>query len=338
MPASIETLLADPRFIRWVLLEEDASHWEDWMAGDPDRPSQVEEARTVLRSLAIREGSLSEQEIEGRVSAILRSIHEAQPVRADAPAGRGRVRRMRWGWAAAAALLAGSVAAWWLSREAVLPSPGFTYVTIVTGDTGTRTVSLPDGSQVIVFPKSSLRYAAHPDTAVDVSLSGKAQFSVTLGPNRPFRVHTRDMVTTVLGTRFVVSDDEVTVLSGKVSVTRTAAAALPSVQVKPNLSLVYQPVTHDFVKKLVDTPVAVRAAVTPDFRYDNAAVTEVLEQLKATYDLDIIYDKDVLKNCRISADLSDESIYRKLDLICQALDAHYTVTDGVVHLDAKACE
>lgn len=347
MPESIETLLADPRFIRWVIQGDDHSHWETWMAGAPGRPALVEEARTLLRSLAIRESALSQEEIEGRVEAILRRLRDDAPDRAAAAGEAGRLIRLRRGWAGAAIVAAAIVAAailvaaFWLARR---PRPAAStaddgFATVSTGESR-RSVTLPDGSQVVLYPTSFIRYATHPGAAVSVYLTGKAEFSVTVAPNRPFRVYTSDLVTTVLGTRFVVSGDKVTVITGKVSVSRNAGpdSVLTGVQVKPNQALVYEPLKRDFQKVLVDTPVAVRPPATPDFRYDNAPVTEVLEQLKATYDLDIVYDRDVLQHCRISADLSDESIYRKLDLICQALDARYTVTDGTVRIDARPCE
>src|SRR6202012_2093236 len=128
---------------------------------------------------------------------------------------------------------------WYARRDRPAPMDGF--LTFANESTDNKDLRLPDGSAVLVSPHSSVRYAARPVGSVDVFLSGKAQFTVTAKPNRPFRVYTRELVTTVLGTRFVVSDGEnakVTVLSGKVSVSRIVAPdsvrTLPAIQVKPN--------------------------------------------------------------------------------------------------------
>jgi hypothetical protein len=142
----------------------------------------------------------------------------------------------------------------------------------------------------------------------------------------------------------------VIVHSGKVSVCRlrydsagkipVIGSVEPGVILTANQKLVYGQIPQAFQKLLLDTPVLLHPiAIQHHFMYEDAPVTEVLEELKAAFDIDIEYDQDVLKNCRISADLSDESIYKKLDLICTALGAHYTAIDGAVSIQADhPCE
>lgn len=67
-------------------------------------------------------------------------------------------------------------------------------------------VRLPDGSQVTLAPQSQLRYPAQfaPGTR-EVYLVGEALFQVQKDARRPFRVHSGEWVTQVLGTTFNVS-------------------------------------------------------------------------------------------------------------------------------------
>ena len=79
------------------------------------------------------------------------------------------------------------------------------------------------------------------------------------------------------------------------------------------------------------------AEIKTGFQYEDVPIALVIEQLKKAFDIDIVYDKEAVKNCRITADLGDESIYKKLDLICKAMDASYEMIDGVVTIQGKPC-
>jgi transmembrane sensor len=96
-----------------------------------------------------------------------------------------------------------------------------------TGTTELRTVALPDGSEVILAPDTSiaLSFAAH-ERRVRL-LAGEAFFAVKADAGRPFKVEARNVETTVLGTRFdVLMDGDgvvVAVEEGSVSVGVLAA-------------------------------------------------------------------------------------------------------------------
>ena len=54
--------------------------------------------------------------------------------------------------------------------------------------------------------------------------------------------------------------------------------------------------------------------------------------------IDIIYDSEILKNCTVTADIRNESFYRQLDLICDAVGAKYELMDGQVVIQSKGCQ
>jgi len=68
------------------------------------------------------------------------------------------------------------------------------------------TLRLPDGSQVTLAPQSELRYPAQfAPGSREVYLVGEALFKVQKDKRRPFRVHSGEWVTQVLGTTFNVN-------------------------------------------------------------------------------------------------------------------------------------
>ena len=90
-------------------------------------------------------------------------------------------------------------------------------------------LTLPDGSQVWLYPDSRLLFP-HRFTGNEreVSLEGQAYFKVVRNEEQPFVVSAGDMVTKVLGTEFVVAAyandiPKVALVSGKVEVTNHLA-------------------------------------------------------------------------------------------------------------------
>jgi transmembrane sensor len=74
----------------------------------------------------------------------------------------------------------------------------------VTGTAETRIVTLQDGSTVTMAPETSLAIDfTTKERRIDL-LSGSAYFSVEKNSDRPFRVFSGDLVTTVTGTQFAV--------------------------------------------------------------------------------------------------------------------------------------
>ncbi len=65
---------------------------------------------------------------------------------------------------------------------------------------------LPDGSTVTLAPHAALSYNAH--SPRQLSMRGKAYFDVVHRADEPFTVSTRTTTTTVLGTRFMVSEEQ----------------------------------------------------------------------------------------------------------------------------------
>ena len=163
----------------------------------------------------------------------------------------------------------------------------FNTLTVPNG--GTYEIILPDHSIAHLNSGSSLRYATTFDgqTSRTVELTGEAYFEISTDPARPFEVRVNDKTIAVLGTRFDVNayDNEpslnATLLDGAIRVSDAQGALLlrPGQQAqfgKEGLRLA----------KAVDTA-AVVAWTRGDFRFNNAAIGEVMRQLERWYDVKV---------------------------------------------------
>src|SRR6266542_5348219 len=214
-----------------------------WIDEDPERRELVERLREIwVEAQALRQNWDAEAAL-GRIKE--RQREPARVIRLVARAGERRpmlaaARRI----AAAVAVLAAGLAVWQVGLRS---GEGEAPAEVATRRGQRATVRFPDGTQVLLGPASSLRYAAairrRPRT---VDLDGEAYFTVPHDPKRPFAVRTAHGIARDLGTRFVVrayptdSVVDVVVAEGRVSLA-PARAREPGVTREAADSLVLAP-------------------------------------------------------------------------------------------------
>jgi len=149
------------------------------------------------------------------VQAALREFRER---RNNPPARIVPIRRF---WPAVAAASIVVVAA--IVVVTVNTSPATGWLTVSATAPG-HTETLPDGSAIQLASQSSISYPANFPSDREVRPSGDASFIVTHNPANPFRVQTKDLTITVLGTSFSITtipgQTKVAVKEGLIEVTR----------------------------------------------------------------------------------------------------------------------
>lgn len=268
------------------------------------------------------------------------------------PAGLWPVPALRW---AAAVVLFGASAGLLVSVYSPKTAPqqvaaNSTWTQRTNSTRQEQAIALPDGSQVLLQPGSSLRYVtgfAGPKR--EVYFSGDAFFKVSKNPDRPFLVFTKQVVTTVLGTSFRVVALEnnpnatVTVREGRVSVQARAGAHLDAtpnrpaaagVLLLPNQQVVYSGAANRLHKELVAVPAVL---VPQSFVFDARPVSEVLAALEEGYGVDIAYDREALAECTVTLNLADKPLASKLNVLCEALGATYEESGARILFHSKGC-
>ena len=363
----IADFVMDEDFIRWVTLKDKADeiYWENWLKRNPHRHLVVAEARRVLETIKAEQPTVPDYIVDQEIGKLLLAIAvKAEPVKEET---RARSFFPAWKYFAAAILLMGffGVSAWFFTHKTKAPVK-FTYADItsarqlienVNTSKNTVTVALPDGSTVKLASNSRISYENNFDSVAtrDVYLSGQASFNVKKKPEHPFRVFANEIVAKVLGTSFTIRSFEkdttiqVTVTSGKVSVysqgqTIIKESSIPNklsgIIVTPNQQLVYERSSQEFQKVLLENPAMISAtASNKSMTYEDAPIDRIFDDLARDYGINIVYDNELLRKCTITAiDLTNESFYGKLDLICRAMGAKYEVIDAQVVIQSKGCD
>ncbi|MGH7357650.1 MAG: FecR family protein [Candidatus Rokuibacteriota bacterium] len=198
-------------------------------------------------------------------------------------------------------------------------------------------VQLTDGTQLTLAPRSRLRYARDfGERSREVHLEGEAYFDVPHDTTRPFRVHTRGVLTEDLGTAFAVTayPDEATttvlVASGRVATRRTddaAGAATDRVGSAAPRAVVLD--RGDLARLsgtggvLVTRGVDVErhlAWTTGTLVFDSAPLGEVIRTLARWYDLDVRLTDRALAARPLTATFRHEPVSQVLDRIALTLD------------------
>ncbi|MBT1688059.1 FecR family protein [Dawidia soli] len=211
-----------------------------------------------------------------------------------------------------------------------------------------RMVSLTDGSRVMLYPGSTLCF---PQTfrrdQREVTLLGEGFFDVQRDTLRPFLVYTQEVTTRVLGTSFTIKAYEnapeitVAVATGRVAVykqrsrTNQDAAA---VVLSPNQQAVYSRQNDRVKKALVAHPRIIPAtSANPTMSYDAAPVTSIFQALEESYGVDFVYDENTLAGCSLTTTLTDEDLYARIRIVCEAIGADYIVQDTSIVITGTGC-
>jgi hypothetical protein len=105
----------------------------------------------------------------------------------------------------------------------------------------------------------------------------------------------------------------------------------------PNQKVAYSANEERLLKSIVDQPVALVNLPLKDFIFDEKPVSEVFYLLEKMYGITVIYDFNVMGNCYLTANLTDESLFKKLDLICKITHSTYEKTDAQIIIHSEGC-
>ncbi len=218
-----------------------------------------------------------------------------------------------------------------------------------------KDILLSDGSRVILEPGGKLKY---PDQFSNDSRSvyteGNVRFEVAKDSGRPFFAFAGEVVVRVLGTSFTVRNiagkagTEVAVISGKVMVERVPGTerrkrdmSEGKVVLTPNEKVTFFRNSQHYITGLVENPVMIEKTdefTLPEaFDFDETPLSRILAKLERAYGVSIAVSDDSILDCQLTADLSSDNLYGKMELICAIMGAKYEITGNAILLSGGVC-
>lgn len=349
---SVEEFVQDAYFRKWALseLSLNDTFWEEWLQANPEKKTMAEEAKSLVIALKVKPLEIfSESEISDGIQAILNDTHYKDT----------NLRLIHTKWLLIAASVTFIIGlAWWFAGKNPLNNIGFDNIIsldhkAIHSNNGTKAIvfKLSDGSKITLEPQSELRYGNEfGKEKREVYLTGEAFFEVTKDPQRPFLINTGKLVTKVVGTSFNIkayekdNDISVSVHSGKVTVykidtqSKNSQSLSTEIVLIPNQKAVFEKDQELLVKTLVDKPIQLHEIEkNASFEFEETKILEVLTALESVYGVKIGLDKELFSKCTITANFQDETLYQKLDLICELIQAKYEVIDGEIMIYGRGC-
>lgn len=365
----------DPDFLKWVKYPESNRQlelfWISWLNDNPSKKDDVTEARELIYAVLEQKYVPTEEkqvELWRRITTTIEDdgdeTWDNQTLITESPKGSEVLTDTRQEkhfmeskmWLAIAfsivVFVSVSYLGWRYFNRVETHLPGIAFknydlTTEINNDDFPKTVWLNDGSSVVLQPGSKLEFPDHFGKSLrEVHLDGEAFFEVKKDPSTPFMVYTHDIVTRVLGTSFNVrnfqnEDLVIKVKTGKVSVFKekenSESSRTEGVILTPNQQVVYERTTMHLTKSLIEEPEMLTLKTKHDFEFTDTPVTEVFSEIELAYGLDLVYDEEVLSDCKLNASLAAKSFHDKLKLICQAIDASYEQIDSHIIIYGKGC-
>lgn len=340
----LEDFLMDDEFRKWADSGAPLSGtpWENIIWLYPDKKEAIEKAALLSREWKKRPSSLSDNQLRHDIDQILAGIEKKE-----------KALRPQWsGWMRYAAVLLLAVAGigyYWSNRSVSTFSPPDAVakrdlIEVFNSAKEDQTITLPDGSTVILSPGSQITYSDRFSNELmrNVNLMGAAFFDVKRDTLRPFSVYTGKIITRVLGTSFTIrsgiKDVSVTVNTGKVAVLRDDEKS-EELLLTPNQKAVYLDSAQTLTKMLAEVPVLVAG---PDLAvqngFDETPASAVFRTLERAYGISIQFDEKMLEECYVTLPFREEPFYQKLDILCRTIKATYEVTNNGIVIKSAGCK
>jgi transmembrane sensor len=328
---SINEFVLDDSFRQWVLQpdEQSMTFWHSFMLKHPEKQALIDEATSLLLHLNVRFHNLTDASQE-RIWQVLdqtfdKKLTSESVVRPLSGWQRFIAQRPGFGWQAAASITGFLLIAGGMIYYQLLPKEQRIHTTF--GEN--RTITLPDGSTVLLNGNTTLTYTDSwtDDKSREVWLDGEGFFTVTKKKHRGGRVkfvtHTSGLDITVLGTQFNVNtrrgSTAVTLLEGRVQLSKPDGPAGKIIEMKPGQFAATKP-SVETVEVREEKPQLHTSWVEHQFVFDDTALNDIAQQLHDTYGLDIVFEDNELANRRFTGNLSNQSIETLLTTLSLTFD------------------
>lgn len=287
-----EDLILDETFIAWYEKTDPAheKRWSDWIDSNPEKQIIVNQAIQILESLRQQDVNVPNEHTLNARKRLMDSVEDLENNR-NLIFPFYRKRAPLWAAAASVSLLLTALFLW--------PKNPLMNKTYATKGGETKSITLPDGSQVTLNGNSTLTLPRNweNEQSREVWLEGEGFFSVRhTAAHKPFIVHTDDINVEVLGTEFDVKKrpdkTEVVLTTGKIQLTTRENPDGNPVVMAPGEMAEFSEKSHQIAKKEVNTT-QYTSWKEGQLVFEDASIQDVVRLLEQNYGYEVEVDKNV---------------------------------------------
>lgn len=357
---SIEDFVLDPEFRLWVLNPNSANRslWEEFLLEHPHKQAEIQKARILVINMSRKvnpwttekeealwqliEDSVSTVEIAGKESKVISIVPNVQVGMKDRELIRPSIRKKRTFVNFTFLLIflvAASLTYLLMASDAFKPVEEIVLLEWVEHKVpkGQKSVfMLTDGTRITANSETKLRHVKNFEgDKREIYLEGEAYFEVAKDENKPFLVHSGNLVTTALGTAFNIKAFEgeqlkVFLIEGKVKV------ATPEEEefLLPGKAASYS--DGDNGIKVSDFDEEEVLAWTKKIIYlKDTDIKEVFDILEKWYGVDITFVNRPKKDIKITGKYQDQTLKNLLSGLSYSAGFNYEIKAKQVKITFK---
>lgn len=316
-----EDFLRDESFINWVLNPEDANNksWAAWIKSNPHKEETVRKAIDIISSFDFKQEPVAENFYTDLKQSIDQTIgHKNQQT--------SKAATLFPKWLSVAAIVGGILFGGAVVYYLLQPS----YTVVSTPYAATKTVWLPDSSEVVLNANSNIRYLSNwHEHKREVWINGEAFFKIrpitTPRAAQQFKVYADNTEIEVLGTEFnVKSIHNVTgVMLQKGKVRFSVPARKMQTIMQPDDYCQYNASLGKIIASPAD-PELYTSWMKHKYKFEKTPASEVCQTLTAYFGYGFIFRHTELAKQHISGTLELQNEQLMLSTLSELLNASIT--------------
>jgi len=217
----------------------------------------------------------------------------------------------------------------------------------IRSDVGIKRIVLPDSSIVWLKKNSKLSFPENfAKSEREVILNGEAFFEVAHNKRWPFRIKSGSFTTTVLGTSFNLrsgmgnNEYDIDVLTGKVEVStnpQNGRAEVYLVQANQSFKTKVGKVEQFKVAEKEDKIKTITSGTQYDMAFEKVPFEEIMLRFEQKFNIRFEGYTGEYNACVVTADLTNLSLNKSLQILCSAINANYKIDNNKVKLTGGGC-
>ncbi|MGN6532635.1 MAG: FecR family protein [Ginsengibacter sp.] len=325
----VEDFVTDETFLNYHFNsnKEDSLFWEDWFLHHPHKIELAKEAIELIEAVSL---SIPQDEYRKELIKIKNAIDKSSVTEGELRRfpivrfSKKKKRKIRY-----AIILLTVIFSGWFWFVRVSENRPEKLTEIANNTAFPKVITLSDSSVVTLAPESYIQYpSAFKDKLRNVYLYGNASFTVKRDVKHPFKVHTENIVATVLGTVFNIkkSGDSaivVELLKGKlnVEIMNSKMKAVQSVLLEPNERAVYVRNEKHLYKNII--------LEERTLSFNKSNFHEVAEQIKNAFGLTLI-NESPKKDWRFTGEFKNSTAKDIVENICLVENLSFAIKGDTI--------
>ncbi len=110
-----------------------------------------------------------------------------------------------------------------------------------------------------------------------------------------------------------------------------------AIQLAPREKAIYREQGHQLVKQETPSVITYAAGTEYAMNFTDTPIPKIIKRIERKFNVSFVGSTETFANCRLTADLTDQSLERTLQMVTLSVDASYRIVQDKVYLEGTSC-